>query len=233
MNVIHGQLNNSPEILNLISNAIGEIHATHIQNLSYRVWADGAQLSTTKSQVVRIALYGNPSHTPLQPSRVSEPTSLLSPMSLKRKPKPSENATVPNAAYTDYQEMIEKEKPDILCLATRPGPHADITVFAAENNVKGIYCEKPLCCSMEEADIMVNIVEKHGVKFNYGTQRRYMPIYRKVRELVDAGEIGDVQCTIAQYGASSALWGLNPRRRYAPLPRWRPRGRFRARHGCL
>ena len=55
---------------------------------------------------------------------------------------------------------------------------------------------------------MVDVVEKHGVKFNYGTQRRYMPFYRKVRELVDAGEIGDVQCTIAQYGASSALWGL-------------------------
>ena len=35
-----------------------------------------------------------------------------------------------------------------------------------------------------------------------------MPIYRKIRELVDAGEIGNVQCTIAQYGASSALWGL-------------------------
>ncbi len=111
-------------------------------------------------------------------------------------------------AYTDYQQMIEKEKPDIVCIATRPGPHADITVFAAENGVKGIYCEKPLCCSMEEADVMVDIVEKHGVKFNYGTQRRYMPIYRKVRELVDAGEIGNIQCTIAQYGAGSALWGL-------------------------
>lgn len=111
-------------------------------------------------------------------------------------------------AYTDYQQMIEVEKPDIVCIATRPGPHADMTVFAAENNVKGIYCEKPLCCSMEEADVMVAVVEKHGVKFNYGTQRRYMPFYRKIRELVDAGEIGDVQCTIAQYGASSALWGL-------------------------
>ncbi len=111
-------------------------------------------------------------------------------------------------AYTNYQEMIEKEKPDIVCIATRPGPHVDITVFAAENGVKGIYCEKPLCCSMEEADIIVDVVEKHGVKFNYGTQRRYMPIYRKVRELVEAGEIGDIQCTIAQYGAGSALWGL-------------------------
>ncbi len=111
-------------------------------------------------------------------------------------------------AYTDYQEMIEKERPDIVCIATRPGPHAAITVFAAENKVRGIYCEKPLCCSMEEADVMVSMVGKYGVKFNYGTQRRFTPLYRKVRELVDGGEIGDVQCSIAQCGASSALWGL-------------------------
>jgi predicted dehydrogenase len=110
--------------------------------------------------------------------------------------------------YTDYREMIEKEQPDIVCIATRPATHAEITSVAAENGVKGIYCEKPLCCSMEEADAMVAAVEKHGVKFNYGTQRRYMPLYRKIRELVDTGEIGDVRCVIAQYGASSALWGL-------------------------
>ena len=77
--------------------------------------------------------------------------------------------------YTDYREMIRKEKPDIVSIATRPATHAEITVFAAENGVKGIYCEKPLCCSMEEADAMLEACEKHGVKFNYGTQRRYMP----------------------------------------------------------
>ena len=55
---------------------------------------------------------------------------------------------------------------------------------------------------------MVDAVERNGTKFNYGTQRRFMPFYRKMRELIDAGEIGDVQCVIAQYGATSALWGL-------------------------
>lgn len=110
--------------------------------------------------------------------------------------------------YTDYREMIAIEQPDIVCIATRPATHAEITAYAAENGVKGIYCEKPLCCSIEEADAMVEAVEKYGVKFNYGTQRRFMPFYRKMRELIDAGEIGDVQCVIAQYGASSALWGL-------------------------
>lgn len=110
--------------------------------------------------------------------------------------------------YTDYQKMIRKECPDIVCIATRPASRAEITIFAAENGVKGIYAEKPLCCSMEEADTMVSTIQEHDVKFNYGTQRRFMPFYRQMRRLIDKGEIGKVQCVIAQYGASSALWGL-------------------------
>lgn len=110
--------------------------------------------------------------------------------------------------YTDYREMIEEEKPDIVCIATRPATHSEITVFAAEHGVKGIYCEKPLCCSMAEADAMVAAVEKYGVKFNYGTQRRYIPVYRKIRELADAGELGTVQAVIVQDGVTAALWGL-------------------------
>ena len=78
-------------------------------------------------------------------------------------------------AYADYREMIEKEQPDIVCVATRPPQRAEVAIFAAENGVKGIYAEKPLCCSMEEADAMVDTVERNGTKFNYGTQRRFMP----------------------------------------------------------
>jgi len=113
---------------------------------------------------------------------------------------------VPNG-YTDYREMIEKEQPDIVSIATRPGPHAEMTIFAAEHGVKGIYCEKPLCSSMEEADAMVEACENHGVKFNYGTQRRYVPLYNKMRELIENGELGDIQCVIGHCGVGSALWG--------------------------
>ena len=40
--------------------------------------------------------------------------------------------------YADYREIIEKEKPDIVSVATRPGNHAEITIFAAEHGVKGV-----------------------------------------------------------------------------------------------
>ena len=108
--------------------------------------------------------------------------------------------------YTNYREMIEREQPDIVSVATRPGSHAEITIFAAKNGVKGIYCEKSLCCSMAEADAMVEACTNHNIKFNYGTNRRYQAIYWKMRELIEAGEIGDLQCIICHCGVSAAQW---------------------------
>jgi scyllo-inositol 2-dehydrogenase (NAD+) len=108
--------------------------------------------------------------------------------------------------YTDYREMIEQERPELLCIATRPATHAETVVFAAEHGVRALYCEKPLCCSMEEADTMVAACEQHGVHFNYGTQRRYIPLYRTLRELIDTGGVGHPQALIAHCGIGAALW---------------------------
>lgn len=112
---------------------------------------------------------------------------------------------IPNL-YADYQEMIEQEEPDIVSIATRPGNHAEITIFAAEHGVKGIYCDKPLCASMEEADAMYDICEQYNIKFNLGTQRRYTPGYLKMREIVESGEIGERRAVLA-YSGGAALWG--------------------------
>lgn len=110
-------------------------------------------------------------------------------------------------AYDDYKEMIKCEGLDILCIATRPGPHAEIAVSAAESGVRGLYCEKPLCNSMRQADSILNVCERYGVKFNYGTQRRYQPLYREALRLLQEGQIGEVQDVIAHCGVGAAQWG--------------------------
>ena len=113
---------------------------------------------------------------------------------------------IPNG-YSEYREMVEKENPDIVSVTTRPVNHEEVVVFCAENGVKGIYCEKPLCCSMDEADAMLEACEKNNVKFNYGTNRRYTPCHNLVRQLVEDGEIGDLRSVII-YSMGSAQWGL-------------------------
>ena len=110
-------------------------------------------------------------------------------------------------SFTDYETMIREVQPDIVCIATRPSAHAPASIFAAEQGVRGIYCEKPLCNSMVEADAMLQALDTRGVKFNYGTQRRYVSLYRNLRAMTDAGDIGEVQAVIAHCGSSAAQWG--------------------------
>ena len=110
-------------------------------------------------------------------------------------------------AYADYREMIEREHLDVVSIATRPGPHAEQVVFAAEAGVKGIYCEKALCNAVHEMDAMLQACMPRGVKFNYGTQRRYAALYRNARTLIERGAIGQVQAVVAHCGISVAQWG--------------------------
>ena len=110
-------------------------------------------------------------------------------------------------SFTDHEAMIREVEPDIVCIATRPSPHAPTAIFASEHGVRGIYCEKPLCNSMAEADAMLEAVEARGVKFNYGTQRRYVALYRNMRAMMDAGDIGEVQAVVASCGTGAAQWG--------------------------
>ena len=101
-------------------------------------------------------------------------------------------------AYSDHEAMIDVENLDMVAVATRPGPHAAIVRYAAERGVRGIYCEKPLCNAVSEMDVMLEACRRAGVQFNYGTQRRYMPVYSRVREMVAEGAVGDVQSAMRQ-----------------------------------
>ena len=79
--------------------------------------------------------------------------------------------------YSDYRKMLAEVKPDIVSISTSTRPRPEIIITAAEMGVRGIFAEKALCGSMEEADRIVEACKKHGVIFNYGTNRRYDVIY--------------------------------------------------------
>lgn len=96
----------------------------------------------------------------------------------------------PQAQYTDYRELIEKEKPDIVSVATQPEQRAEIVIFAAEHGVKAIYAEKAMAASLTDAEAMVAAVERHGVAFNLGSNRRWATEYAAMKAVVDSGELG-------------------------------------------
>jgi predicted dehydrogenase len=56
---------------------------------------------------------------------------------------------------------------------------------------KDIFCEKPFTLAVEEADEMLDLIEKTGIRVQVGHVRRYDPPNLKAKKRIDAGEIGD------------------------------------------
>ena len=104
--------------------------------------------------------------------------------------------------YTDYRELLERERPDIVSVATQPEHRAEIVIAAAEAGVRGIYAEKAFSASLEEADRMVEVCQRHEVALNLGTNRRYNPGYDRMKEVIDSGDYGELRSLIIHQTSS-------------------------------
>lgn len=96
-------------------------------------------------------------------------------------------------AYTDYREMLAKERLDLVSICTWPSLHYEMTVAAAEAGVRGILCEKPMALTLKEADEMLKACEKAGAVLAVAHIRRYSPEYRAAREVISSGVLGNLE----------------------------------------
>jgi UDP-N-acetyl-2-amino-2-deoxyglucuronate dehydrogenase len=93
--------------------------------------------------------------------------------------------------YTDYREMFEKEKLDLVVIATPHYMHAPMSIAAAEHGVN-VLCEKIMCINLKQADEMKAAVEKYKIKLAVGFQHRYNPIFVAMRKAVQNGDLGEL-----------------------------------------
>ena len=95
--------------------------------------------------------------------------------------------------YADYEEMLEKEHPDIVHAVTMPTIPRHIWVEpAAKAGVKALVIEKPIALRPREAEALAAAQQKTGLKIIVNHQRRYMPFSEKLRSFLANGNLGDV-----------------------------------------
>ncbi|MDA0834355.1 MAG: Gfo/Idh/MocA family oxidoreductase [Planctomycetota bacterium] len=95
-------------------------------------------------------------------------------------------------AYADYREMLEKEKLDIVGVGPRwLDMHHELVLACAEHGCH-MYMEKPFCRTLTEADEMVRALEMRHLKLAIAHQTRWTPLLPVVKELISAGEIGQL-----------------------------------------
>ena len=109
--------------------------------------------------------------------------------------------------YSHYQEMLEKEQPDIVSIATPATMHAEMVMAAAEAGAKAIWCEKAMAVSLDECDEMIAACERSGTILCINHQRRWDDRYHGIRRLVDAGEIGKLQAVQIHFGGGRLCRG--------------------------
>ena len=102
--------------------------------------------------------------------------------------------------YTDYKEMIDKEKPDLVAICTESGKHAEIALFCIE---KGCNCiiEKPIALSIADADKIINASIKYHVKVCACHQNRFNKSVQIIREAIDMNRFGKLF-----YGTAHIRW---------------------------
>jgi predicted dehydrogenase len=106
-------------------------------------------------------------------------------------------------AVTDWREQVADDR---VGLFDNGGPnvvHAEPTIAAARAG-KHVVCEKPLGLTAEESYGMWQEAERAGVHHLCGFNYRFVPAVRLARELLEAGELGEVVHFRARYLQS---WG--------------------------
>lgn len=89
----------------------------------------------------------------------------------------------------DYRELLANPELDAVAICSATDTHSQFIQEAAQAG-KHIFCEKPIDFDLTRIDAALQAVEQAGVKFQVGFNRRFDPNFRKVRDLVAAGKIG-------------------------------------------
>jgi predicted dehydrogenase len=96
------------------------------------------------------------------------------------------------APYRHYQEMLSRERLDVVCIATPHYLHAPMTIAALEAGAH-VLCEKPIAISVSEADRMIAAAKKANKQFAVGHQGRFGSSAQTARRLIGAeGETGEL-----------------------------------------
>lgn len=93
--------------------------------------------------------------------------------------------------FTDYRQLLAEPDIEMVTIAAPNDVHAPMAVDAARAG-KHVVCEKPLCMTLEEADVMIDTCRRQGVLLMYAEELFFTPKYVKAKQMADEGAFGKV-----------------------------------------
>ena len=104
-------------------------------------------------------------------------------------------------AYEDFEVMLDEVEPNIVSVTVPPEIHEMIAVGCAQHEaVQAIHCEKPIAHTWASAQRTVQACWRHDTQLTFNRQRRFGLPFTKAKELLDDGEIGQLQRVEIRWG---------------------------------
>ncbi len=94
----------------------------------------------------------------------------------------------------DYRDMLKDPEVELVIIATPPHLHCDMFIETVKAG-KHVLLEKPMALNMEEVEKMMKVKEEHPEVMAMecsGRHSRLTPKFRKVKEIIDSGVLGEV-----------------------------------------
>ena len=116
----------------------------------------------------------------------------------------AEKLHVPNY-FTDYKEMIDTMNLDAIHICTPNFTHFEIAMYAMDRNIN-VILEKPMCCTIEEAEKMVAKAKEKGVVCGINFHNRFYPMNNHLKNIIKDGELGDIFSITGNYAQDWLLY---------------------------
>lgn len=93
--------------------------------------------------------------------------------------------------YTDYREMLDTEKPDVVHICTPNVAHYEMAMYAMERGI-AVVCEKPLTKTLAEAEKLAAYARQHKIVTAVNFNCRWYPQVIQSKAMVQSGELGEI-----------------------------------------
>jgi predicted dehydrogenase len=94
--------------------------------------------------------------------------------------------------YSDADQLMNEAGVDAVYIATPPSSHLDYAKAALSKGLN-VYVEKPVTRNAAEARAMAEAVKQSNAKLTVAHYRRALPMFLKVKELIDQKKVGDIR----------------------------------------
>lgn len=103
-------------------------------------------------------------------------------------------------AYGDCDEMIKNPEVDIVYISTPHNLHYEYLLKSLQHG-KHVFCEKAITVNAKQLEEVVAIAKEKNLVIAEGMTMFHMPLYKKLREIVDSGAIGKVKMIQVNFGS--------------------------------